>query len=68
MWGSLSHRPYIGLAKIARKRGKKVFSTPNYRWKRCNPTSSKKYIKKLEDILDENIEIASISGRFYTYG
>ncbi len=56
----------IGLAKIARKRGKKVFLHPITDGRDVSPTSSKKYIKKLEDILDENIQIASISGRFYT--
>ncbi len=56
----------IGLAKIARKRGKKVFLHPITDGRDVSPTSSKKYIKKLENILDENIKIASISGRFYT--
>jgi len=56
----------IGLAKIAKKRGKEVFLHPITDGRDVSPTSSKEYIEKLERITDRSIKIASISGRFYT--
>lgn len=57
---------FIGLAKIASKNKKKVFLHLVTDGRDVSPTSSAKYIKMVEDELDENISIATISGRFYT--
>ena len=57
---------FLGLAKIASKNGKKVFLHLITDGRDVSPTSAAKYIKIVEDELDENISIATISGRFYT--
>jgi len=57
---------FIGLAKIASQNGKKVFLHLITDGRDVSPTSATKYIKQIEEILDENISIATISGRFYT--
>jgi 2,3-bisphosphoglycerate-independent phosphoglycerate mutase len=57
---------FIGIAKIASKKGKKVFLHLITDGRDVSPTSAMKYIKQIEDILDENISIATIGGRFYT--
>ncbi len=57
---------FIGLAKIASKNGKKVFLHLITDGRDVSPTSATKYIKILESHLDENMSIATISGRFYT--
>ncbi|MEA2100645.1 MAG: 2,3-bisphosphoglycerate-independent phosphoglycerate mutase [Campylobacterota bacterium] len=57
---------FMGLAKIASKNGKKVFLHLITDGRDVSPTSAGKYIKQIEEILDENITIATISGRFYT--
>jgi len=56
----------IGLAKIASKRGKKVFLHPITDGRDVDPKSGVSYVKTLKNALDENMKIASISGRFYT--
>ena len=56
----------IALAKIASNEGKKVCLHLITDGRDVSPTSAPKYIKQIEDILDENISIATISGRFYT--
>jgi len=57
---------FLGLAKIASKNGKKVFLHLITDGRDVGPTSAAKYIKIVEDALDENISIATISGRFYS--
>lgn len=57
---------FLGLAKIASKNGKKVFLHLITDGRDVSPTSAGKYIKMVEDELDENISIATISGRFYS--
>ena len=57
---------FLGLAKIASKNGKKVFLHLITDGRDVSPTSASKYIKMVEEELDENISIATISGRFYS--
>ncbi|HIP02184.1 MAG TPA: 2,3-bisphosphoglycerate-independent phosphoglycerate mutase [Campylobacterales bacterium] len=56
----------IALAKIASNEGKKVCLHLITDGRDVSPTSAPKYIKQIEDMSDENISIATISGRFYT--
>jgi len=56
----------IAFAKIAEKMGKKVFLHPITDGRDVSPTSASIYIKQLMEICNENIKIATISGRFYT--
>ena len=56
----------IGFAKLAKRRGKKVFLHLITDGRDVSPTSSKTYLKQIEAICDEDIHIATISGRFYT--
>ena len=56
----------IGLAKLLKHRGKKVFLHMITDGRDVSPTSSKSYIEKIEDICDDDISIATIGGRFYT--
>jgi len=56
----------IGLAKLAARRGKKVFLHLITDGRDVSPTSAKTYLKQIEAICDEDISIATIGGRFYT--
>ena len=56
----------IGFAKLAKKRGKKVFLHLITDGRDVSPTSAQIYLKQIEDICDEDISIATIGGRFYT--
>jgi len=56
----------IGLAKLAKARGKKVFLHLITDGRDVSPTSAKTYIEQIEAICNEQISIATISGRFYT--
>ena len=56
----------IGLAKLAEKRGKKVFLHLITDGRDVAPASARIYIKEIENICSDNIEIATIGGRFYT--
>jgi 2,3-bisphosphoglycerate-independent phosphoglycerate mutase len=56
----------IGLAKLAKARGKKVFLHLITDGRDVSPTSAKTYIKQIEAICDENISIATMGGRFFT--
>jgi 2,3-bisphosphoglycerate-independent phosphoglycerate mutase len=56
----------IGLAKLAKSRGKKVFLHLITDGRDVSPTSAKKYVAQIEEICDESISIASIGGRFFT--
>ena len=56
----------IGLAKLAKAKGKKVFLHLITDGRDVSPSSSKTYIKQIENICDEEISIATVGGRFYT--
>ncbi len=56
----------IGLAKIAKSKGKKVLLHLITDGRDVSPTSAKKYLKQIEEITDEDISIATLGGRFYT--
>jgi len=56
----------IGLAKLAKKRGKKVFLHLITDGRDVSPSSAKTYVSQIENICDENICIATIGGRFFT--
>ncbi|MBL0708308.1 MAG: 2,3-bisphosphoglycerate-independent phosphoglycerate mutase [Sulfurimonas sp.] len=55
----------IGIAKIAQAKGKKVFLHLITDGRDVSPTSAQKYLKIVNSHLSENIQIATISGRFY---
>jgi 2,3-bisphosphoglycerate-independent phosphoglycerate mutase len=56
----------IALAKIAKSNGKKVFLHLITDGRDVDPRSAKKYVAMIEEIVDEDIVIATIGGRFYT--
>ncbi len=56
---------FMGIAKIASKNGKKVFLHLITDGRDVSPTSAQKYLKIVQNSLDENIEIATMAGRFY---
>ena len=56
----------LGLAKLAKSRGKKVFLHLITDGRDVSPTSSRTYIGQIEAITDEDISIATLGGRFYT--
>lgn len=56
----------IGLAKLAKEKGKRVFLHLITDGRDVSPTSSKTYIEQIEVICDETISIATLGGRFYT--
>jgi len=56
----------IGFAKLAKRRGKKVFLHLITDGRDVSPTSAPVYLKQIEAICDEDIRIATIAGRFYT--
>ncbi len=56
----------IGLARIAAKAGKRVFLHLITDGRDVSPTSAPAYLARLEPILDDNIRIATLGGRFYT--
>lgn len=56
----------IGLARLAKKRGKKVFLHLITDGRDVSPTSAQTYLKQIEAICDEDVSIATIGGRFYT--
>ena len=57
---------FMGIADIASKQGKKVFLHLITDGRDVSPTSAQKYLKKVEEHLNENVTIATISGRFYS--
>lgn len=57
---------FMGIADIAAKNGKKVFLHLITDGRDVSPTSAQKYIAEVEKHLNENVSIASISGRFYS--
>lgn len=56
----------IGMAKLAKNRGKRVFLHLITDGRDVSPTSAKTYVDQIEQICDEQISIATIGGRFYT--
>ncbi|MCH9814222.1 MAG: 2,3-bisphosphoglycerate-independent phosphoglycerate mutase [Epsilonproteobacteria bacterium] len=56
----------IAMAKIAADKGKEVYLHLITDGRDVSPTSAPTYIEQIETILDEQISIATISGRFYT--
>jgi 2,3-bisphosphoglycerate-independent phosphoglycerate mutase len=57
---------FMGIADIAVKNGKKVFLHLITDGRDVSPTSAQKYIKQVQNHLNENVKIATISGRFYS--
>ena len=65
--GVHSHAAHtIGLAKLAKARGKQVFLHLITDGRDVSPTSAPVYIAQIEEICDKDISIATIGGRFYT--
>ncbi len=65
--GVHSHIDHIkALAQICSKRGKKTALHLITDGRDVSPTSAPEFLKEIESILDENIFLATISGRFYT--
>jgi len=56
----------IGLAKLVKNRGKKVFLHLITDGRDVSPTSAKTYVEQIEALCDESISIATIGGRFFT--
>ncbi len=56
----------IGLAKLAEKRDKKVFLHLITDGRDVAPDSARTYIEEIENICSDNIQIATLGGRFYT--
>ena len=56
----------IGLAKLSKSRGKKVFLHLITDGRDVSPSSAQIYVEQIEAICDEEIAIATIGGRFYT--
>ena len=55
----------IGLAKLAKKEGKKVFIHAITDGRDVAPDCAYKYISQIENICDEDISLATIGGRYY---
>ncbi len=55
----------IGLAQIARDMGKRVWLHLITDGRDVSPTSAPEYLKQIEAICDEQIQIATIGGRYY---
>ncbi len=65
--GVHSHIKHIlGLAKIIKGMGKRVWLHLITDGRDVSPTSAPQYLKLVEEILDEDIQIATLGGRFYT--
>ena len=56
----------IGLAKLAKGRGKRVFLHLITDGRDVSPISAKSYVAQVEAICDDQISIATMGGRFYT--
>ncbi|MCF6309992.1 MAG: 2,3-bisphosphoglycerate-independent phosphoglycerate mutase [Sulfurimonas sp.] len=57
---------FMGIADIAAKEGIEVFLHLITDGRDVSPTSAQNYLKKVKEHLNENVKIATISGRFYT--
>ena len=65
--GVHSHIEHImGLAKIARDHNKRVWIHAITDGRDVSPTSAPKYLEQLNEILDENVKVATLGGRYYT--
>ena len=56
----------IGVAKIAKEQGKRVWLHLITDGRDVSPTSAPLYLEKIEAILDDNLQIATLAGRYYT--
>ena len=56
---------FMGIADIAAKNGKKVFLHLITDGRDVSPTSAQKYLQQVKKHLNENVQIATIAGRFY---
>ena len=56
---------FMGIADIAAKNGKTVFLHLITDGRDVSPTSAQKYLEEVRKHVNENVKIASISGRFY---
>ena len=56
----------IGLAELSSKRGKDVFLHLITDGRDVSPDSAQRYVEQIESICSNNINIATIGGRFYT--
>ena len=56
----------IAVAKIAASEGKKVYLHLITDGRDVAPDSAQRYISQIEEIVDDNIMIATLSGRFYS--
>jgi 2,3-bisphosphoglycerate-independent phosphoglycerate mutase len=56
---------FLGLADMAAKNGKKVFLHLITDGRDVAPTSAQKYLQEVKKHLNENVQIATIAGRFY---
>ncbi|MFK5975795.1 MAG: 2,3-bisphosphoglycerate-independent phosphoglycerate mutase [Sulfurovum sp.] len=56
----------IGLAKLAKSRGKRVFLHLITDGRDVSPSSAYKYVAQIEAICDNSISIATVGGRFFT--
>lgn len=56
---------FLGIAKLISKEDKRVFLHLISDGRDVSPTSAKTYISMVENVLDKNITIASLGGRFY---
>jgi 2,3-bisphosphoglycerate-independent phosphoglycerate mutase len=57
---------FMGIADIAAKNGKQVFLHLITDGRDVSPTSAQKYLSQVQEHLNDNIQIATISGRFYS--
>lgn len=57
---------FMGIADLASKEGKKVFLHLITDGRDVSPTSAQKYLEIVEKHVNDNVQIASISGRFYS--
>ncbi|MGW8168885.1 MAG: 2,3-bisphosphoglycerate-independent phosphoglycerate mutase [Sulfurovaceae bacterium] len=56
----------IGVAKLVKEEGKKVWLHLITDGRDVSPTSAQEYLEPIEAICDDSISIATIGGRFYT--
>ena len=57
---------FMGIVELAKKASKKVFLHLVTDGRDVSPTSAQKYLEIVSKHLDENVTIATISGRFYS--
>ncbi|MBN2815541.1 MAG: 2,3-bisphosphoglycerate-independent phosphoglycerate mutase [Campylobacterales bacterium] len=57
---------FMGIADLAAQNGKKVFLHLITDGRDVSPTSAQKYLEQVNEHVNENVSIATISGRFYS--